>query len=232
MLMGMKYCLLCAVVYSLCLEIGMHIYVEYSIVSMILILIPAVWIVINIEFNYILAVFTSSNHTQPHTSDKLCEKCCNGKPERTHHCSICNVCVLKMDHHCPWINNCVGLRNHRYFLLFVSYVWIGSWYYLLLSWIFRDAVINELSSIVSLVFGITMTLFGGWSWYLACVNSTTIEVISRQTPNVELKLKTVLDNLNIIFGTRNVIKILAPSIRSLPVNGIDWHLYEVLVVNP
>lgn len=33
---------------------------------------------------------------------KLCKKCNYSKPKRTHHCSICNACVLKMDHHCPW----------------------------------------------------------------------------------------------------------------------------------
>lgn len=32
---------------------------------------------------------------------KLCRKCNFLKPPRTHHCSICNRCILKMDHHCP-----------------------------------------------------------------------------------------------------------------------------------
>ncbi|OQR72504.1 palmitoyltransferase ZDHHC3-like [Tropilaelaps mercedesae] len=32
-----------------------------------------------------------------------CPKCCCIKPERAHHCSVCNRCVRKMDHHCPWI---------------------------------------------------------------------------------------------------------------------------------
>lgn len=36
----------------------------------------------------------------------ICKKCIAPKPPRTHHCSVCNRCVLKMDHHCrilqPW----------------------------------------------------------------------------------------------------------------------------------
>ncbi|KAF8632744.1 hypothetical protein AX15_001713 [Amanita polypyramis BW_CC] len=51
-----------------------------------------------------------------------CRKCGGNKPERTHHCRICNRCVLKYDHHCPvWINQCVGLYNERHFVLFMFY---------------------------------------------------------------------------------------------------------------
>ena len=46
------------------------------------------------------------------------------KPARSHHCSVCNTCVMVMDHHCPWINNCVGQENMRYFLLFIFYLMV------------------------------------------------------------------------------------------------------------
>jgi hypothetical protein len=31
---------------------------------------------------------------------KECRKCVGFKPLRTHHCSICGNCVMRMDHHC------------------------------------------------------------------------------------------------------------------------------------
>lgn len=52
---------------------------------------------------------------------RYCEKCNLIKPDRCHHCSICGVCVLKMDHHCPWINNCVSFSNYKFFVLFLGY---------------------------------------------------------------------------------------------------------------
>jgi hypothetical protein len=56
----------------------------------------------------------------------FCKKCDIPRPERTHHCLVCGICVLRMDHHCPWINNCVGYNNHKYFLLLGMYACITS----------------------------------------------------------------------------------------------------------
>ncbi|KAL7979927.1 hypothetical protein Chor_004396 [Crotalus horridus] len=54
-------------------------------------------------------------------SIRFCDRCQLIKPDRCHHCSVCAVCVLKMDHHCPWVNNCIGFSNYKFFLLFLAY---------------------------------------------------------------------------------------------------------------
>ncbi|XP_023610636.1 palmitoyltransferase ZDHHC16 isoform X3 [Myotis lucifugus] len=75
------------------------------------------WNLILIVFHYYQAITTPPGYPPQGRNDiatvSICKKCIYPKPARTHHCSVCNRCVLKMDHHCPWLNNCVGHYNHR-----------------------------------------------------------------------------------------------------------------------
>eukprot|EP01006_Ploeotia_vitrea_P034441 TRINITY_DN65753_c6_g2_i1.p1 TRINITY_DN65753_c6_g2~~TRINITY_DN65753_c6_g2_i1.p1 ORF type:complete len:339 (+),score=170.02 TRINITY_DN65753_c6_g2_i1:49-1065(+) len=58
---------------------------------------------------------------QKNGSFRYCSRCELYKPDRCHHCRICDACVLRMDHHCPWIANCVGFHNYKYFALLLLY---------------------------------------------------------------------------------------------------------------
>ncbi|KAG5895059.1 hypothetical protein JTB14_021026 [Gonioctena quinquepunctata] len=87
------------------------------------------WLLVNICFHYYMAVVTPAGYPPQGEliteAVSICKKCIAPKPPRTHHCSVCNRCILKMDHHCPWLNNCVGYRNHRYFFLYMAYMVAG-----------------------------------------------------------------------------------------------------------
>ncbi|XP_031991102.1 palmitoyltransferase ZDHHC16 isoform X5 [Hylobates moloch] len=62
------------------------------------------WNLILIVFHYYQAITTPPGYPPQGRNDiatvSICKKCIYPKPARTHHCSICNRCVLKMDHHC------------------------------------------------------------------------------------------------------------------------------------
>lgn len=92
------------------------------------------YLLINIVFHYFKAVFTCPGKPPQRTPLEeirgavVCKKCVEPKPPRAHHCSICDCCYLQMDHHCPWMNNCIGFYNHRYFVSFCVFMWLGTVY--------------------------------------------------------------------------------------------------------
>merc|ERR1712168_274617 len=65
---------------------------------------------------------------------KYCYDCQLNSPPRSHHCPVCDVCVLKRDHHCIFTGNCVGALNHRHFIVFCVWVWVGCVWVLVCGW--------------------------------------------------------------------------------------------------
>jgi palmitoyltransferase ZDHHC13/17 len=52
----------------------------------------------------------------------LCPECEVIRTPRSKHCNVCNQCIERYDHHCPWVNNCVGIKNHRPFMMFLTFL--------------------------------------------------------------------------------------------------------------
>lgn len=124
---------------------------------------------------------------------RFCKKCHTTKPDRSHHCSTCGRCVLKMDHHCPWLATCVGLHNYKPFLLFLTYTSLFCWLCFFVSgtWVWTsisDAqqmqeglkIVNAiLLAVLGGIIGLVLSGFTGWHVYLACSGQTTIESLEK-----------------------------------------------------
>uniref|UniRef100_A0A674K6Z9 Palmitoyltransferase n=1 Tax=Terrapene triunguis TaxID=2587831 RepID=A0A674K6Z9_9SAUR len=112
------------------------------------------------------------------------------KPDRCHHCSVCAMCVLKMDHHCPWVNNCVGFSNYKFFLLFLMYSLLYCMYiaatvfkYVIKYW--TDELTNGRSKFhvlfllfVALMFFLSLMFLFGYHCWLVSRNRSTLEAFS------------------------------------------------------
>ncbi|KAJ3033790.1 hypothetical protein HDV00_005831 [Rhizophlyctis rosea] len=127
---------------------------------------------------------------------RFCKKCKAPKPDRTHHCSVCNKCIMKMDHHCPWLHNCVGHFNHRYFYLFLVYMSIACIYYACLGarLTYRHLYHNDpynwpnsgartllvFTMLLAVVIGAAIFGMAAWHTFLIGSGQTTIEHYANQ----------------------------------------------------
>lgn len=144
-----------------------------------------------------------------------CKWCAKYKPDRCHHCRICDMCILKMDHHCPWVYNCIGFRNHKYFFLLLLYTAI-SCHFIVWSMAPTVRAAADPSTPFLVMFlvlfgetlagfiGVLVTLFLGFHIWLMLKALTTIEFCEKSTKRIGFDGSAydrgVLGNIKAVLG--------------------------------
>lgn len=100
--------LLTAAIVCIAYWIGLPYWWNKSPPMTVILLIIGNWLLANVCFHYYKGVNVPAGYPPQGglipEAVSICKKCIKPKPPRTHHCSICNKCVLKMDHHCRILN--------------------------------------------------------------------------------------------------------------------------------
>lgn len=180
----------------------------------------------------------------------LCATCEFIAPPRSWHCASCRTCILKRDHHCVFTGCCIGHKNHRYFILFVVYLFISTLYASVLNnyflWFVRGEEFRNWTSLVKIVFPLAMLLIDTSTkqYYLVIYLINMVGVMftgvlliyhgrlilsgavvhERKAPEYDMGRA---ENLRMVLGNRWYIAWLSPFVASeLPHNGVNWETLQ------
>ncbi|XP_060838091.1 probable palmitoyltransferase ZDHHC24 isoform X1 [Rhopalosiphum padi] len=216
-------------------------------------LLSLTFVVFNLLTNFLAIMYADSSvigrllTTSEFTSKEditYCYTCQCNVPLRCWHCDICNVCILTRDHHCTFSTTCVGHYNRRYFLWFLLYLSVASFYeiILIIYYIYYKVTIKFSDLMVLVPFQSVLTGFHLTVGQIFVVLLTLIFIAvtissllliyhldkvrkglvchEKQENNYDFGL---MRNLETVFGEKWYITWISPFIKSkLPYNGIDW----------
>ncbi|XP_018335954.1 probable palmitoyltransferase ZDHHC24 [Agrilus planipennis] len=216
----------------------------------------SLFLLFNIISNFFAIVFTDTSIRGRMISTKLdpewrfCYSCESVAPPRSWHCSACDTCILKRDHHCMFTSCCIGHFNHRYFFMFIFYIFISLAYCLVYNTLYFWNLVEFRSwmTIVKLLFPLA-TLFIDNSLtqlslflYLLLTLSTILcgvllyyhgDLMLKGKVNHERKSKDSKynqgrkRNVTTVLGERWHLVWISPFIESkLPGDGINWTVTE------
>ncbi|EGC28837.1 hypothetical protein DICPUDRAFT_85094 [Dictyostelium purpureum] len=177
--------------------------------------------------------------------EKLCSQCTIYSKDKwsslhinnkSFHCKICKRCTNAMDHHCPFINNCVGINNHHYFYLFLTYTYLAMIYACFLTYYpFMDCVYNKSQdlkpmcikmdkySYIFLCCLIVITAANGvfcFQNYLISTNSKTVQLLRKlkKSKTYIEWFKWIIDNFKTNFSFNNYKQMFT-----------NWKLYNIII---
>ncbi|DAZ97369.1 TPA: hypothetical protein N0F65_003392 [Lagenidium giganteum] len=157
----------------------------------------------------VMTVRSPMRRSDPNFRASYCRTCRMNRPLRAHHCSVCAKCIDQMDHHCPWVNNCVGRGNYRYFVSFLIWLSVGSWYAAVISFVpaystltqvqykklialFSTPLLNwvqvqpanlfQFAFCIAVSAGLAVSILGGWHLYLIATAQTSVEFQINRAP--------------------------------------------------